>query len=81
MAARKKTLTPKAKRPRTKSSGSAVPSMSRLHDLISRATALRHLEQLSTDTRIGKRLDQLQKALEVMEEVMRKKGKLSRNAT
>jgi hypothetical protein len=75
MAARKKTLPSKAKRPRKKSSGPGVPSISRLHDLISRATALRHLEQLSTDTRIGKRLDQLQKALEVMEEVMRKKGK------
>ena len=75
MAARKKTPTPKAKRPRKNSSGPGVPSMSRLHDLISRATALRHLEQLSTDTRIGKRLDQLQKALEVMEDAMRKKGK------
>jgi hypothetical protein len=49
--------------------------MSRLHDLIGRATALRHLEQLSRDTKIGKRLDQLQKALELMEEVMRQKGK------
>lgn len=75
MAARKKALTPKAKRPRKKSSGSGPPSMSRLRDLISRSTALRHLEQLSKDTRIGKRLDQLQKALEVMEDVMRRKGK------
>ena len=75
MAARKKTTTPKAKRPRKKSSGSGAPSMSRLHDLISRSTALRHLDQLSTDTKIGKRLNQLQKALEVMEEVMRRKGK------
>jgi hypothetical protein len=75
MAARKKTLASRAKRPGKKSSAPAVPSMSRLHDLISRATALRHLEQLSTDTRIGKRLDQLQKALEVMEAAMRKKSK------
>ena len=75
MAARKKAITPKPKRPRKKSSGHSVPSISRLHDLISRATALRHLEQQSTDTRIGKRLDQLQKALEVMEEVMRRKSK------
>jgi hypothetical protein len=75
MAAKKRALTPKAKRPRKKSSGSAVPSMSKLHDLIGRATALRHLEQLSTDTKIGKRLNQLQKALEVMEEVMRPKSK------
>jgi hypothetical protein len=49
--------------------------VTKLHDLISRATALRHLEQLSTDTKIGKRLNQLQKALEIMEEVMRKKSK------
>jgi len=75
MAARKKTPTPKAKRQRKQSYGSAVAPMSRLHDLIGRATALRHLEQLSRDTKIGKRLDQLQKALEVMEEVMRQKGK------
>jgi hypothetical protein len=74
MAAKKKALIPKAKRPHKKSSGSAV-SATKLHDLISRATALRHLEQLSTDTKIGKRLNQLQKALEMMEEVMRKKGK------
>lgn len=76
MATKKKALTPKAKRPRKKSSasGSAV-SATKLHDLISRATALRHLEQLSTDTKIGKRLNQLQKALEVMEEVIRKKSK------
>ena len=75
MAAKKKTITPKAKRPRKKSSGHGAPPISRLHDLIGRATALRHLEQLSTDTRIGKRLDQLQKALEVMEAAMRKKSK------
>jgi exopolyphosphatase/pppGpp-phosphohydrolase len=74
MAAKKKALTPKAKSPRKKSSGSAV-SATKVHDLISRATALRHLEQLSTDTKIGKRLNQLQKALEIMEEVMRKKSK------
>jgi hypothetical protein len=66
MAARKKTVTSKAKRPRKKSSASGVPSASRLHDLIARSTALRHLEQLSKDTKIGKRLDRLQKALEVM---------------
>jgi len=75
MAAKKKTPSSRTKRPRKKSSGAAIPSMSRLQDLISRATALRHLEQLSTDTKIGKRLNQLQKALEVMEEVMRHKGK------
>jgi hypothetical protein len=75
MAAKKKAPSRKAKPPKKKSSGSAVPSMARLHDLISRSTALRHLEQLSTDTKIGKRLNQLQKALEVMEEVLRKKGK------
>jgi hypothetical protein len=75
MAAKKKALSRKAKQPKKKSAGSAAPSMTRLHDLISRSTALRHLEQLSTDTKIGKRLNQLQKALEVMEEVLRKKGK------
>ena len=81
MAARKKkALTRKTQRPRKKSSETGVPSMSRLQDLIGRATALRHLEQLSRDTRIGKRLDQLQKALEVMEEVMRRKGKRPRHA-
>jgi hypothetical protein len=77
MAAKKKAPSRKAKppKPKKKSSGSAVPSMARLHDLISRSTALRHLEQLSTDTKIGKRLNQLQKALEVMEDVLRKKDK------
>jgi hypothetical protein len=75
MPAKKKTPSPKTKRPHKKSSGSGVPSVSKLHDLIARATALRHLDQLSTDTRIGKRLNQLQKALEVMEEVIRKKAK------
>jgi hypothetical protein len=75
MAAKKKALTPKPKRPRKKPSSGSVVSVTKLHDLISRATALRHLEQLSTDTKIGKRLNQLQKALEIMEEVMRKKSK------
>jgi hypothetical protein len=75
MPAKKKTPSPKTKRPQKKSSGSAGPSTAKLHDLIARATALRHLDQLSTDTKIGKRLNQLQKALEVMEEVIRKKAK------
>ena len=82
MAHKKKTSTLKAKRSRKKPSGpGGAPSIARLHDLITRATALRHLEQLSTETRIGKRLDQLQKALEIMEEVMRKKSKRQRDAT
>ena len=75
MAAKKKGLTPKPKRPRKKSSSGSAVSVTKLQDLIGRATALRHLEQLSTDTKIGKRLNQLQKALEIMEEVMRKKSK------
>jgi hypothetical protein len=76
MAAKKKAPSRTAKPPKKKkASGSSVPSVARLHDLISRSTALRHLEQLSTDTKIGKRLNQLQKALEVMEEVLQKKGK------
>jgi hypothetical protein len=75
MAAKKKVLTPKPKQARKKSAPGPSVSVTRLHDLIGRATALRHLEQLSTDTKIGKRLNQLQKALEIMEEVMRKKSK------
>lgn len=74
MPAKKKVSTQKAKRPQKKSSASG-DSTARLHDLISRSTALRHLEQLSTSTRIGKRLDQLQKALEIMEEALRRKKK------
>jgi len=75
MAAKKKALTPKPKRPRRKSPSGSGVSVTKLHELIRRATALRHLEQLSTDTKIGKRLNQLQKALEIMEEVMRQKTK------
>lgn len=84
MAAKKKTSSPKAKRPRNAKSATKKPSqvdqrvkehmetVTRLHELIVRCTELRVAGRLPAARKVFKRVEALQKALEAMEDVMQR---------
>ena len=83
MAAKKKTSSPKAKRPRKPKSTSKEPlhvderlqehmqTVARLHELIGKCTELRDAGRHPAARKVLKQVEALQKAMEAMEDVMR----------
>jgi hypothetical protein len=80
MAAKKKTAVAKGKRTRrTKAPTRQLDTGARLHELIRRCAELRDSGQIAKARRLLTRVEKLQKALQAMEETLKRPGALAKS--